>query len=235
MKTIFGAIAISAALLAAPSQAREREFYIAVEGGLSLSDEADVDFEQTNQGGVQPQAASAQIEAGLDVDAVIGYDFGVLRVELEAGYKRVGSDDVTIFTSRLVDNTNGVTGVNTFTNPENVTAKSAMVNALVDFGDDDDFQVYAGFGLGVANVDIPITYPGVAPIIEEDTTDLALQAIAGFRLPVSDRVDIGLKYRFFAVDEFEYVSAFGDTLEVDYETHSLMASVMFNLGRASRQ
>jgi hypothetical protein len=70
----------AAMCIAMPAQARNGQFYIGVNGGVSLEDQVDVDRADTDP---QVNAAFADTNSGIDADVVVGYDFGAFRLEAE--------------------------------------------------------------------------------------------------------------------------------------------------------
>ncbi|MGG2367870.1 outer membrane protein, partial [Salmonella enterica] len=84
--------------------------------------------------------ASVRHKTGAAFAGELGYDFGVFRLEGEIGYKTnrnkavIGSDGVYRYTGGKA------------------RALSAMLNGLVDFGDDDSLQGFVGGGVGIARV-----------------------------------------------------------------------------------
>src|SRR5947209_7720747 len=82
-------------------------------------------------------------------------------------------------------------------------AISAMLNALLDFGNQDALSGYAGAGVGLARVSYRVdsgTLPGPGPFFYDDSySGLAWQGILGARYAVSQNIDFGLKYRYFNV------------------------------------
>src|SRR3546814_14225445 len=95
-----------------------------------------------------------------------------------------------------------------------------MVNGLRDFGDDDGLQGFVGGGAGVARVSVEPVFAG--PFLDDSDTGFAWQAIAGVRAPLSDNIDVGLKYRFFNADNLDLVDQAGRDV-----------STRFQIGRAS--
>ena len=94
--------AVAAAAVAAPAQARDGQVYAGIEGGILLPRgqdvNADVDFTTTPAAPAGPadafvtNAMEADWDRGYDVDAILGYDFGMFRLEGELGYKRAKRD-----------------------------------------------------------------------------------------------------------------------------------------------
>ena len=89
MKRIFVALATSTALIATPAVARDNSWYAGLEGGVLFPDDADFRI------GTSDQPVVVESDTGWDADVILGYDFGLLRLELEGGYKRFGVDGVT--------------------------------------------------------------------------------------------------------------------------------------------
>ncbi len=226
------ALLFAAAMFLAPSSAYARDGlpYIGFEGGAVKPEKLKLDY--------QLRALSVQNgividhKTGYDIDAVVGYDLGLFRAEAELGWKRIATTGVTVAPAIQFNNTGPLTVDGT------TKALSAMANLLLDFGKDDGLQVYGGGGLGIARVSLDniISGPNVTPGRGVNGSDrsLAWQLIAGMRVPVSFNVDLGLKYRYFRT-EIDLQDATNPTavenLEGRFRSHSLLASLIFNLGR----
>src|SRR6185295_7326907 len=112
------------------------------------------------------------------------------RLEAEGAYKRAKAKSV-----RLDDGfiTAFNTGAGTlFTEDDfdlggHVSVLSGMVNALLDFGGNDGIGGYVGAGGGYARV----------KEFGESDSGFAWQLLAGVYAPISDNIDIGIKYRYF--------------------------------------
>ena len=93
--------------------------------------------------------ASLDYKKGFDVDAIAGYDFGMFRLEGEIGYKRSKIDDATVdgaFITGLEAGLNPGTGTafvfddTDFDISDRISVLSGMINALLDFGNEDELQ-----------------------------------------------------------------------------------------------
>ena len=108
-----------------------------------------------------------------------------------------------------------------------------MVNGLLDFGGNGGVGAYAGGGFGRARV----------KELGDSDSAWAWQLLAGVYMPVSDNIDVGLKYRYFRTGRLNFnddvaftgvgagsggVAAF-DT-SGHFSSHSLLASLVFNFG-----
>ena len=91
MRKIAVVLALASTALASPALARDKSWYVGVEGGGMIVE--DIDFDITNTAGVKTNNASTlDHDYGYDVDAHIGYDFGGFRVETEVGYRNASVD-----------------------------------------------------------------------------------------------------------------------------------------------
>src|SRR5215210_3996152 len=127
-------LAIAAALastgLATPAVARDHSPYVGVEGGILFVEDMDVDYDDGTL--AIPNAITVTHKTGFDVDAIAGYDFGMLRLEGELAYKRASVNQLRI--NPLI--AGGGAGDN-YDADGRGRALSAMINLLLDFGDDD--------------------------------------------------------------------------------------------------
>ncbi len=76
-----------------------------------------------------------------------------------------------------------------------------MGNGLFDLGSDDGLQFFLGGGVCLARIRHQITVDGDS-IYRTRESKIAWQCLAGLRFPVSDKVDLGLKYRYFNVPDY---------------------------------
>src|SRR5688572_4415079 len=98
--------AVSAAAIAVPAAARDGALYGGIEGGVALGSKTKVDLTVTDGADVVEYDNAFRLKykkPGIDADAVLGYDFGPVRVEGELGYKRLTIDEVAISPALLAD------------------------------------------------------------------------------------------------------------------------------------
>lgn len=222
-------LAGAAAVIAVPAQARDGQAYIGINGGVSFEDQVTVDIAGP-EGGPLTSAAIGDTRTGLDADVVVGYDFGAFRLEAEGGYKRNRYDALTVVNPAILPGETTVAPGTVVDNQRRLEIYSGMINALVEFGSDDGFQVFGGGGVGVANLKLPVEVAGVGTVIDDSATDFAWQLIGGARLAVTDNLDLGVKYRYFVLDNFNLQAANGRDLRADYSAHSVLASLTYNFG-----
>ena len=141
---------------------------------------------------------------GYDLDIIAGYDFGMFRVEGEIGYKRSKLNDLEIDSTDLAALNTALNRPDRDVAPDpvgtlpalvdsdvdldgKVSVLSGMINALLDFGDEDGLSFYVGGGFGRARV----------KTLGESDSAWAWQGISGARYALSPNIDLGLKYRYF--------------------------------------
>ena len=229
MRKLAVILALATTALSTPALARDDSWYVGVEGGAMIVEDINFDI------GTTPDAGKVDHYAGWDVDATVGYDFGGFRAEAEVGYREAG---ITGWSSTLrtpVYNTNGTTlgtlapGLYNYAGGKS-SALSFMVNGMLDFGDDDSLSGFVGGGVGVARVSEELSLSTRGATIDDSDTVFAWQAIAGVRAPLTDSIDVTLKYRFFNADNVRLVDVAGRGYEGRFRSHSILGGLTFNFG-----
>ena len=218
-------MAAIAAVAASPASARDNSGYVAVDIGALLPTGTSVNGKVTDEtAGVSLSAsdfAKITYKSGYDADLIGGYDFGRFRLEGEAGYKHAGLDNLHFPASTLGT---------TYDVPLDGGARvlSGMVNGLVNFGEP-GFRAFAGGGIGIANV----RFSGGG--LSASDTEFAWQLLAGVYVPVDDRLDLGVKYRYFRTGELKFpgtANVAGDVLTGQlsghFASHSILVSLVYN-------
>ncbi|GAA4014265.1 outer membrane beta-barrel protein [Sphingomonas swuensis] len=234
-KILLGCAAVT--LLASPAAARDGSGYFGAEAGALWAKGLDHELtviRTTAPIGTTVIADGAQMDfkkPGLDLDLILGYDFGLIRAEGELGYKRASLDEIGLRSAP-----NGL--VTTTDAGGNVGVTSAMANLLLDFGNDDGVSFYAGPGVGWARVKMNNIAPDSATYdIEGKDSGLALQAIAGVRYAITPQLDVGVKYRYFRsskldfdniIDELNTGGVTYDARAGRFKSHSLLFSIIYN-------
>jgi OmpA-OmpF porin, OOP family len=232
MRKFAVALALATTALAGPAYARDGAWYVGLEGGGMIVENIQYDIFPTN-GGVIRNAAEVNHSAGFDVDGIVGYDFGPTRVEFELGYKRANVDAITTAglntTNQLPGGVNG-----RFQQADgDTTALSFMLNSMFDFGGvDSPWSGAIGAGIGVARVKASnYSLTGAAADFADDSdTSVAYQVIAGVRRAITDNVDLGVKYRFFNVEQVDLVLNDGRESTGRFRSHSFLLSAIYNFG-----
>lgn len=224
MRALAIAMALSSTLLAAPALARDGALYVGGEFGVMSAADMDVDA------GATDNAFTIIHEYGYDGGIFVGYDFGAFRLEAEVAHKRANLDSYNTSMRFPLESENFA--------PQreaggNSSALSFMVNGMLDLGDDDGPSFSIGGGVGVAKVKANeyLNFVNATPFLD-GTSDwkLAWQVVAGVRQPLTDNIDITLKYRFFNADKIELTLFNGALTEMSFRSHSLLGGVTFNFG-----
>jgi len=217
---------LASTAMASPALARDDSWYIGVEGGPQIVERLNLDIARV--GG----QATARQRAGYDVDGIIGHDFGVVRVEAEVGYRESDLKGYNSLVTVPLDTPVRFAPAGNYRNPAGKTsALSFMLNGLIDFGDDDGVQGFVGGGVGVARV--KLSGYSINPrggFLDDSDTGFAYQGIAGVRAPLTDHIDVGLKYRFFNADKVDLVNRVGNAVRTRYRSHSILGSFIYNFG-----
>ena len=228
MRKIAVVMALASTALATPALARDNAWYIGAELGPMIVEDIDFDIGTIND------AASVDHEYGWDAGGTIGYDFGGFRLEVEGSYRRADVDGITSSTTLPAFNATGPATLRTGGNFDyaggRTSALSFMLNGLLDFGPDDGLQGFVGGGVGVARVKADYALNTNGSFLDDSDTVFAYQALAGIRAPLTDNVDVTLKYRFFNADDVKLVDVANRSNEARFRSHSIMGGLTFNFG-----
>ncbi|WP_277981945.1 outer membrane protein, partial [Sphingomonas phyllosphaerae] len=198
MRKLAMIMALASTALATPALARDKAWYVGVEGGAMIVE--DIDWDIAGSTTSLTGTGTTDSKYGWDVDGIIGYDFGAFRLETEVGYRRASVDSFRTTAGVPISGTAQLPA-GTYDNVGGRTsALSFMVNGLLDFGEDDGLQGFVGGGAGVARVQARLNPTSSYTLLDDSDTVFAWQALAGIRAPLSDHLDVSLKYRFFNAD-----------------------------------
>ena len=228
MRKLAVALALASTALAAPALARDNSWYVGAELGAMIVEDVDFDIGTLNN------AATVDHEYGWDAGGMIGYDFGGFRLETEVSYRRADVDayraNVTtpIFTA-TGGRANAPAGNYDYAGGR-TSALSFMLNGLLDFGPDDGLQGFVGGGVGVARVKSYIGLNRFGDSIDDSDTVFAWQGLAGVRAPLTDNVDVTVKYRFFNAEDVKLQNIAGATAEGRFRSHSILGGLTYNFG-----
>jgi OOP family OmpA-OmpF porin len=240
MRKFAVALALTTTALAGPAFAHDKAWYIGLAGGPNLMQNEKFDI--TGPTGVTVEdGITVRHEIGYDVSGNIGYDFGMFRTEFEVGYKDNNLDQSTIEKAIpaipiSIGYNVGATrvpalGVNSTAADGNARVLSFMANGLFDFGGQGrDVGAFIGGGAGIARVQHHIYQTAkFGPAWNDDSdTGFAWQFLAGIYKPVTDHIDVGLKYRFFNVANVDTFTTNGLATSTRYRSHSLLLTLSYN-------
>lgn len=233
MRKLAIVLALASTALASPALARDKTWYVGVEGGATVVE--DINFDITNAattGTRVKRAANVDHDYGFDVDGNIGYDFGGFRIEAEVGYKRATLDayssQLTTPAYRANGSIGNVPSGTYYYAGGKTSALSFMLNGLLDFGDDDGLQGFVGGGVGVARVKANYALNTYGNFIDDSDTNFAYQGLAGIRAPLSDHLDASLKYRFFTATQVRLIDVTNRPFDGRFRSHSILGGLTYN-------
>jgi opacity protein-like surface antigen len=227
MRKIALGMATATAVIASPAVARDGAWYVGGEFGAMIVEDTDVDVGAVDNG------LRLSYDYGYDGGLFVGYDLGAFRIEAEAAYKKADLNDFNVATGFVLP----AAGPNFFTSGRreaggSTTAMTFMVNAMLDFGDDDGLSGFVGGGAGMAKVKVNNArgFANTGVFLDDSDSRLAWQVIAGVRQAVTDNIDVSVKYRWLNVENVEMTTATGLATNSRWRSHSLLGGITFNFG-----
>jgi opacity protein-like surface antigen len=230
-KHLLAASAVAA--LASPAFAAADGPYIGVEGGVTFPRTSDLDVVLNNTT-TYDNGYDVKYKDGYDVDAILGYKLGPIRLEGEAGYKRAKVKSLGASTPLITDvgTAAGTTATaDDFSVGNRIGIKTLMANALLDGNFGGGFGGYVGGGAGRA----------WANQSGDSDSAWAFQGIAGLRYALTPNVDAGVKYRYFHTAKLGFDDAFTvnavpftTSTSGNYDSHSVLASLTYNFNSRAR-
>ena len=194
-------------------------WYFSAFGGANWADDTRFDTEL----GV----ISNRYDTGFVVGGAFGYDFGQamgplgVRLEGEVSYRNNDIDRHVLGGGRLP----GSVG--------STSALAGMANVLFDFNTGGPVSFYGGGGLGAANVEFDGHGAAAAnPVMNDDDTVFAWQAIAGVGFDVAPGWVIDVQYRYFDASDVSLRSFPLPDLRrgssIDYRSHAVTAGLRWS-------
>jgi len=164
-------------------------------------------------------SSNSRFDSGFAAGVRIGYEQGPWRFEEEYVYRRNGLNRITVAGASIA----GVDG--------NRQAHAFMTNLLYQFDFGWPVKPYIGAGVGAVNLIDQATAPGFGRFFDDDDWQLGYQAIGGLRYSVTPTLAVDLDYRYFATTEATFrVPGTTTTYRSGYDTHNVMASLVYRLG-----
>jgi len=236
-------LVLAATALSSAAVAKDKAWYIGLEAGVNLIQNQDLDI-ATATGAAPVRNAIKQVYfPGFDAGGNIGYDFGGFRTEFALNYIR-GKNRTTFvneitpairYTNAAGASILGAPPVGTYQNAGgSASALAFMLNGLVDFGGKGkDAGGYVGAGAGIARIKEfgRIRAPGEVFVNDSDTA-FAWNILAGVYKPISDNIDIGLKYRYMNVTDVNVFTTNGRPVDTRFRSHSVLLTLTYNFFEA---
>ena len=234
MRNLALVLALATTALAGPAMARPAQaWYVGIDAGAIQAENQNTRINSTNS------ALTTKYDTGYDVDGNIGYDFGAFRAEFEVGYKNNKNNHINVNSGGLPALPFGAATISPpvggYQSDGHSRILSFMTNGLVDFGGSDVGSIggFVGGGVGVARVKynnyaIPT---GGNVFLNDSDTRFAWQLLAGVNKPLTPHFDLGLKYRFFNVQNIRTFAVTGAELDNRFRSHSLLVNLTYRFGQ----
>ncbi len=183
------------------SFAQGHGFYISGYGGLNLAEEMPLG------------AGDGELSLGYFGAGGLGYEFGNgLRAEGQFGY---GPHDVDKIGSNSA--VGGSVDIYTF-----------MANVLYEFRPDGwVIYPYLGAGVGALRLQADNVAPVSGSSVDDADVSIAIQAIVGASVDITDRLSLSLDYRHLRAPDLALDTAAGGQVFSDYASHQIMAGLRF--------
>ncbi len=232
MRKLVIGMAMASTALASPALARDGQWYVELGGGPMIVEDLDFDLDSdlNNADNALDTVTVDTDDYGYDFGGLVGYDFGAFRLEAEASFREVDIVGVTPGTLGIPAGV-GLTTQTAGDAAGDVNALSFMVNGLFDFGPDDGLQGFAGGGVGVARTEVQGSVNSLGSgFVDDSDTGFAWQLLAGVRAPLTETIDVGLRYRMFTAESVGLVDPRGFGFDDKLRSHSLLGTLTFNFG-----
>lgn len=208
-KTIstLAAAAVLATGLAGAANAAERTpgYYIGLAGGGALRGDSDLDGTGVN--------TSVDFETGWVVRGNAGYAYASgWRGELEFSYS-----------SSDIDSISGAANARGDSN-----AYALMANALYDFEMDWPVTPFVGVGLGAVRIGADGASPIGGSSIDDKDVQPAIQGIAGFYVPINEKLSLTADYRYIASLDPTLSTRTGTEVDAEFNEHRFMLGMRWS-------
>lgn len=191
--------------------------YIGIEAGYAFGSDLELATDATRS-----DPGLIFLTDGYDIGVVAGHDFGSFRIEAEFAHRDIGLDG-----SQAPQNDPVGQGA-IFVSEGDLVHQRLMLNGYGEIGAADGFQGFVGAGIGAAWSDLYVrNLPFDIPIFDDSDSSLAWQLMAGLRLPVAERFEASLKYRYLQVENAGFNDFFGNQLDDDHATSSVSLGIAY--------
>lgn len=196
MKKMLVMAVVAAAMSASTSFAAGP--YVSASGGVNITHQSDVDVSGLG-------SADMDYDTGFGLNVAGGYDFGIIRVEGEFGYKNAD-----------IDKLSGPGGSVNVTDSD-LTVLSFMANTYYDIKNESAVTPFLGAGIGILNGEIDSDGDS------EDDTVFGYQLTAGVSFSTSKNLNLDVFYRYQgSATDFSQ-----DDVDISYGSSNIMAGFRY--------
>ncbi len=218
--TTLGLSALAVICSTAPVLAKDQYWYVGAKGGYVWDRNDKFNFYGTTNPSFQLNK-----DHGYAITGQVGYDFGLIRVELDSGYSRndIRSAGITNVSGPFIPGSYPADGA--------VRVWSSLGDVLFDVINTDRFTVSGGGGFGFVRVNqrnVSVSTGG--PLINQSENNYAWQLIGGARFALTDRLDLTADYRYFQTADIEFQTIYGDDVKAKHKSHTALLGFAYNFG-----
>jgi len=180
-------------------------FYLTPQAGVVFLNDSDISIDGED-------IVSMGFDTGYGLGISAGYDFGMMRIEGEVGYRANDMDTITEEGRE-------------YPYPGDTNALSLLLNCFVDFETGTGFTPYAGVGIGAARVEFEFGEATV-PFSDDDTV-FAYQFVGGIGYALTENVTLDISYRYFATADPTFDAPTSQAFGAEYNSHNIYMGVRF--------
>lgn len=217
--------AIALVMLAPVVQAKDGQ-YFNLSGGLSLTDDSNVDIPS-----FAPVIFGTTQGYGPVVLGSVGKKFPLgFRIEGEVSYRQNEFDDIKATGTATVSGVT-FTGTNVPTAlGGNFNSLGFMANVAYDFMKGKNLHPFVLAGIGVAQISVDDAVVGNDPLADDDDLVLAYQVGGGIKYDLSEKIALGISYRLFTTTDPEFIASDRTTaFSMEYLNHSMLLGLTYSL------
>jgi opacity protein-like surface antigen len=186
--------------------------YVQLDAGLAMVGNSDVSLFGVS--------GDVEFDPGFAVGGAVGYRIEEwMRAELNLSYREADVDKVQALGPTL----SGAGDAGAF---------SALANLYFDFKPRSPVTPYMGVGIGIAHIDVDSNDSANVLIVNDDSTELAWNVMAGAAWSVTDNVDLTLGYRYLSTTNAKLdatvVGVGSGTLNAEFGVHEVMFGARYN-------
>jgi opacity protein-like surface antigen len=177
-------------------------------GGINILDDSAL---------INANSIDIEYDPGFQVGGVLGYDFGMWRLDAEVAYRTNAAGDLIL-----------PPPFGGFPADGSTSALSYMINGYFDIPTNMLIKPYLGGGIGYATVSLDATEPSVlGPVADDSDSVLAYQLSTGLGFDISKTTTLSLGYRSFATEDLEMVTIGVQPFTTEYQSHEFNIGVRF--------
>ena len=220
-----GAILIGAVVSASATPATAADdWYVNFSAGGTSTQDADVDVPA-----ISPIVLETTQDLGPVVLGAVGKRFpSGLRVEGELSYRNNDFSDIKATGTTTVSGVT-LTGTNVpVALAGDFSSVGFMANVAYDFKKDGKYHPYILVGLGGSVISVNDATVGGLLLADDDDFVFAGQIGVGVNYDVTDKMALGISYRFFGTSDAGLTGSDGTTnFDIEYFNHSVLAGLTY--------